>query len=334
MTGTTIKTTEFSARMRERGIDLQGRRILLTQLKGSEQEKDLSEPANCNGFGRIRHFRFHSSEGWSDNPLPIFPALRAFGLGPTAEVRAQVFQNAVCNWRCWYCYVDFNRLSGDPRYSEFLSAAELVTLLHEANPDACMVDLSGGQPDLTPEWVPWIMLELRKRGLERQYYLWSDDNLSNDYFWRYLSHEERDVLRSYPMYGRVGCFKGFDDRSFTFNTNAPGTEFLQQFEIFSRLLAEGLDLYAYVTFTTPFSDELAERMSKFCDLLQGVHSNLPLRTVPLKVAPFTPVRGRMKEAHERAISLQQDAHAAWLDQLSRRFSQEERAASICDVAIR
>ncbi len=334
MSSETIKTPEFSALMRKRGIDLSGRRILLTRLTGSEQEKDLSEPANCKGFGRIRHFRFNSSEDWSDNPLPIYPALRALGLKQTAELRAQVFQNAVCNWRCWYCYVDFNRLNGDRRYSEFMSAPDLVDLLHEANPDACMVDLSGGQPDLTPEWVPWVMRELTDRGLAEKYFLWSDDNLSNDYFWRFLSRDDIDIIRSYPMYGRVGCFKGFDERSFTFNTTAPPEDFAQQFDLFSRLVAEGIDLYAYVTFTTPFGDGIADGMTKFCDMLQNVHRNLPLRTVPLKVAPFTPVKSRMKADHERSITIQHEVHSAWLDELSRRFSAVERKVSICNVAIR
>jgi len=55
-----------------------------------------------------------------------------------------------------------------------------------------MIDLSGGQPDLTPEWIPWMMEELNNRGLTDKVYLWSDDNLSNDYFWKYLSDAEID----------------------------------------------------------------------------------------------------------------------------------------------
>lgn len=40
-------------------------------------------------------------------------------------------------------------------------------------------------------------------------YVWSDDNLSNDYFWRYLGDDDRALLASHPRYGRVACFKGF-----------------------------------------------------------------------------------------------------------------------------
>ena len=59
-----------------------------------------------------------------------------------------------------------------------------------------MIDLTGGQPDLTPEWVPWMIQEIRARGLEDTVYLWSDDNLSTDYFWRYLSTNDIDLVRN------------------------------------------------------------------------------------------------------------------------------------------
>ena len=83
-----------------------------------------------------------------------------------------------------------------------------------------MIDLTGGQPDLTPEWVPWMIEELRRRELTNKVYLWSDDNLSNDYFWRYLTDDQRAAIKGYRNYGRVACFKGIDRGSFAFNTGA------------------------------------------------------------------------------------------------------------------
>ncbi|MDP2857265.1 MAG: hypothetical protein Q8P50_04720, partial [Bacillota bacterium] len=78
-----------------------------------------------------------------------------------------------------------------------------------------IIDISGGQPDLTPEWVPWMMSEIRARGLENDVYLWSDNNLSNDFFWQYLAEAERSLVATYKNYGRVCCFKGFDAESFS-----------------------------------------------------------------------------------------------------------------------
>ena len=65
------------------------------------------------GFGRIRHFRRSTSPGWPSNPLPIDPACKFLGTPAEDVARAQVFQNAVCNWRCWYCFVPFELLSAN-----------------------------------------------------------------------------------------------------------------------------------------------------------------------------------------------------------------------------
>ena len=150
----TIDTKKFSARLRDKAIDLNRKTILITNFYGSNQEKDFTDPPNCNGFGRVRHFRLDAGKEWIPNPLPILPASKALGFKPDSIIRAQVFQSSICNWRCWYCFVDFELLSGNPKRASFLTCNEMVDLyLAEYNPPP-MFDLTGGQPDLTPEWVP------------------------------------------------------------------------------------------------------------------------------------------------------------------------------------
>ncbi len=148
-----INTEFYSRHLRERAILLSEGKILISRLSSSTQEKDINTPVNCSGYGRIRHFRLHAYADWSPNPLPIVPAARALGLAPDETILAQVFQNAACNWRCWYCYVDFALLSANLRLSHYFTADELVDMyLHEEHPTA-VLDLSGGQPDIVPEWV-------------------------------------------------------------------------------------------------------------------------------------------------------------------------------------
>jgi len=196
-----------------------------------------------------------------------------------------------------------------------------------------MIDLTGGQPDLVPEWVPWMMRELIARGLEKKTYLWSDDNLSSNFFWRYLTDEDRDLIASYPNYGRVCCFKGFNAESFSFNTRAEPMLFDQQFELMERLLALGIDLYAYVTLTTPTSKNIEADMAWFMDRLQTLNRNLPLRTVPLEIQVYTPVAPRVKLLHEEAIRNQHLAIAAWQKELEYRFTSKERQANIAEVRL-
>jgi uncharacterized Fe-S cluster-containing radical SAM superfamily protein len=330
----TINTDVLSARYRKESIDLDGRRLLITNFHDTEQEKDLSEPANAIGFGRVRHFRRVTTPGWPSNPLPIDPACKALGLYPVDIIRAQAFQNASCNWRCWYCFVPFDLLSANRKYSDWLGPAQLVDLYLSQDDPPRIIDLTGGQPDLVPEWIPWMMNELRNRGLDENTYVWSDDNLSNDYFWRFLSDKDRELIATYKNYGRVCCFKGFDTESFSFNTAAEPELFDRQFELMKRLISTGVDLYAYATITTPSATDVSDHMRRFVDRLQVLDEKLPLRTIPLEIQLFTPVVKRLDETKRWALKNQWSAVEAWLKELENRFSSAERALNIADVRLR
>ncbi len=327
-----IDTAQSSAHYRDRLIDVANRRILISRIAGSEQEPDLTEPTNAGGLGRVRHFRRASSERWIPNPLPIDPACARLGLKNVDCLNSQVFQNAACNWRCWYCFVPFDLLAAAPRSSVWTSALDLVRAYAELPDRPPVLDLSGGQPELTPEWVLWMMDALDEAGLSSSVYLWSDDNLSVDYFWRYLSPHDRLRIRRYSNYGRVACFKGFDSKSFEFNTAASPSAFDPQFEIFKRYIAEGIDIYAYVTLTHAHVGSVADAVRSFIDRLQEIDEKLPLRTVPLEIRVFAPVWRRLDDLRNRAIEVAQyEALDVWRRELEERFSPSERGMRISEV---
>lgn len=328
-----IPTDTWSSHWREAGIDLDAKSVLVTNFLDTDQESDLSEPPNCKGFGRIRHFRRETSVEWPPNSLPIDPACKALGTQAKDPLRAQVFQNAVCNWRCWYCFVPFNLLSANHKHAEWLTASELLDMYLDQPEPPQVIDLSGGQPDLTPEWVPWMIREIQSRGLENDIYLWSDDNLSTDYFWRYLPPGDIDLVRNTKNYGRVCCFKGFDEGSFSFNTRADESLFSRQFDLFRRFINLGIDVYAYVTLTSPISDRIPDRIRSFVDRLQTVHENLPLRTVPLEIQMFAPVHHRVGLDEREALKLQQIAVEAWIKELDDRYTLSERTLPITEVSL-
>lgn len=331
----TIDTEEMSVRLRARSVDAVGRRILITSFTDTGQEPDLTEPPTCGGHGRIRHFKRATSDGWPQNPLPIDPACAALGLSHADAIKALVFQNASCNWRCWYCYVPFALLNGDEERASWLSAEELVDgylALGEDRPP--MLDLSGGQPDLVPEWTLWIVRALRERGVDDQVYVWVDDNLSNDYFWTKLTDGERAEIHSYQAFGRVGCFKGYDDTSFAFNTGAAAELFSRQFSLMARHIADGDDCYGYVTFTAPTEADPTAAVARFVDRLQAVHELLPLRVVPLEIEVWGPVEGRLAARHLVALRHQHDVVAAWQRELDSRFSSELRDRPIDQFPMR
>jgi uncharacterized Fe-S cluster-containing radical SAM superfamily protein len=281
----------MAQRMRPRIIRPGSREILISRLSGSAQEVDLTSPVNCGGLGRIRHFRRETAPNWPDNFLPIDPAARALGLEPADLMEAQVFQNAACAWRCWYCFVPFELLGGDERRSEWIRADALVALYAALEKRPPILDLSGGSPDLTPEWIVWTLDALERAGIADRTYLWSDDNLSSDLVFELLTIAELRRLAS-SRYGRVCCFKGFDQESFSFNTGAGPDDFTKQFERFARYVDLGLDVYAYVTFTGPAIDGVEEKVAIFHDRLRTIWSCLPARTVPLRIEVFGPVQER------------------------------------------
>ena len=322
-----IQTEPFSKHLREKAIRLDRQAILITRFDGSGEERDFSVPTNCQGFGRIHHFRLHQGDGWPPNPLPIQPASRSLMIEAPDVMLVQVFQNAVCNWRCWYCFVDFALLAGDQRYSEFKTAKELIDLYEAEQLAPRVIDLSGGQPDLVPEWSIWTLEELERRGTN-QIYLWSDDNLSNDYLWRYLTAEQIAKLAGSNRYGRVGCFKGFNEESFAFNTKADPSLFDRQFRLMRRIVDANFDVYGYATFTAKSSIGVRKHIADFVDRLQDIHPLFPLRTIPLRVAAYTPTQGRLDDEKRRALDIQEEAVAAWLEELSTRFEPELRSKNV------
>ncbi|MGH3868656.1 MAG: hypothetical protein ACRDQ4_21565 [Pseudonocardiaceae bacterium] len=311
-----IDTDALSSQLRAATIDPSRHRLLITRLAGSDQEQDLTTPTNCDGLGRIRHFNATTRSPWPANFLPWRPARDYLGpqVVPEGHSRAQVFQNAACNWRCWYCYVPFNLLRADEQRSRWVTADELVQAYLTQPQRAPILDLSGGQPDLVPEWAVWTLRALIEHGADTTTFLWSDDNLSNDYLFRYLSDDDLTLLAEHPGYGRVGCLKGFDAESFAFNTAADPTLFERQLELVARIQAVMPKLHLYITLTAPSAPaDPRGVVGRLVDRLVTIDEGLPSRTVPLEVLPFSPTRARIRAEHNQALGVQQQMIEHWLE---------------------
>lgn len=329
-----INTDEISKQLRQKAIDIDNQAILITNFIGSNQENDITERPNCKGFGRVRHFRLSAGDDWVPNPLPILPASKALGVEAGIEIRAQVFQSSVCNWRCWYCFVDHNLLVGNKERASLLTCDEMLDLyLDQDNPPA-VLDLTGGQPDLTPEWVLWMMQAILRRGLDKKIFLWSDDNLSNDYLQKYLSEDQIKFMASYEMYSRVCCFKGIDETTFSLNTNADPKLFENQFELCNRLIDYGFDLFCYLTLVAPTNTNFEYVIPKFLDNVQKIHELLPLRIVPLRVFKYTPLEMRINGRSQDMFDGQLKAIEIWTNEIQRRFETKLINSPITEISIK
>lgn len=327
-----LDSDKMSERLRSKSVDFKSRTIRMAKLTGSVQESDLSSPLNCGGFGRVHHFRTGSDPKWIKDPLPMMPANKYFGLPVSDVVLAQVFQLAACDFRCWYCFVDYGMLSADSVHSGFVSPKHLLEIMTRENAGSKIIDLSGGQPDIVPEYVLWFLEARAELGMEKSHFVWVDDNLSTDYLWRFLNEEQISFLAGTLGFARVGCLKGFDAESFAFNTRASEDLFDRQIDILSRLVKTGFDQYGYITLTAMNITAVEDKISRLLDTIQNrIHSNFPLRIVPLRIFRFGANEGRyVKQAEENQFRVLD----AWILEMQKRFTSSELSTPITEVKIR
>ncbi len=318
--------------MRQRLLRADQQRVLIADLSGSTESDDEYTRLNCEGFGRRRrfskfsiHLRSRGSDGLAR------PHYR--GLPPVVPYETQVFQLAGCNWACWYCFVDDSLLDGRVDKGKFLTAADLLDLYLEQEDRPAVLDLSGGQPDIVPEWCLWMLEEVARRGLRDKVHVWIDDNLSGRFMRTYLSSEQIRYMAEFPKHSRVGCFKGYDIESFRFNTGAQPSGFATQFSVMRDLIADGFDTYAYATFTGPVTSMMEKSVTEFVDRLQEIDPNLPLRTIPLEVRPYSAAVERVGNTRQEAFDFQYDVVEAWEHELALRFTHADLNLPYEEVAL-
>ena len=306
-----LETAKRDAELRRRVIDTTERRVLVSRIGGTAQEGDLSAPTNCGGYGRIRHFRRKVAAGWPENPLPIVPASRWLGIDAHQTIEAQVFQLAACAWRCWYCYVPYASMRADPATSSWRTAEDLVDDFLGLENRPPILDLSGGSPDLAPEWIAWTLEAIESRGAAATTFLWSDDNLSTDRLLRQEHTAAMATIAAAPNYGKACCLKGYDSASFAFNTRAGPEGFERQLDILTAYATTDIDIYVYLPLVGPVEGSTKAQVDWILDRLASIRSDLPSRTVPLLVSTFGAMAHRVGDKQAQALERQWELAARW-----------------------
>ena len=131
----------------------------LPVLPDPSQEADLTLPANCNGYGRVRPLSTGDRRGLACRTRcrSCPPAARSASLGTRANDRA-ASSNAACAWRCWYCFVPEELLRADRNAPHSVTAAELVDF--STNPDAPRSSTLGRIARPGAGWTLWMMRAL------------------------------------------------------------------------------------------------------------------------------------------------------------------------------
>lgn len=191
-----------------------------------------------------------------------------------------------CNFRCRYCYVDYNYLNGFDQ--EFITAKNIVkeflVLREKFNSHPLNVlRISGGEPFLIPEFILEVLSEIRNSGLSNDVMVKCETNLSTFIPTSSSSLVERWVdLTEFQQFNNFiihATIHGLDGKSLKENTGADPF-FSDVIMNGLRILVENeLDVYPSIGLNT---NKLNGIENLFNSLI-NIHPNLPLR---LSIRPF------------------------------------------------
>lgn len=290
----------------ERAIKLEEKQALFANLLGTNEAKDQYHRINCNGFGRVRSFSNFSMHLQSD----VLPRRKFNRLGSINGIySSQVFQVAVCDLHCWYCFVDKSNRSGASVTSRYMSPAELLDLCCEDGKYPDNIDISGGSPDLVPEFTIWMLEEIEKRGLKGKISVWVDSNLNGEYYEKCLSNSDLHYISQFPGFKFLCSLKGWNEESAYFNSGLRGV-FRQQIECLEFFSKNGMNLYIYLTLlSSNFPSE--EDLRKLFAQLYAINRDLPTYTIPLGIKPFHAVSENAKASLLNAWKMQIECANMW-----------------------
>ena len=339
-------------------------KVLIASFSGTEQAKDMIVHTNiADEYFRAKVYTKLEDREWDPflsepagiaaKKLTIEEEKRKRLVTPEACNSAFLGQIGGCNLNCWQCYVDDVLKSGNPRYGTYLSAEEyLIWFLvwskktqNSPDPDEKLniLRISGGEPFIVPEFVVWMIEAVEKYNLQDYLYLWVDTNLcTGDFYWKYLSPEERKKIRNYRNIGFCGCYKGFDEKTFYKTTQERLTSagadprfFHEQFKMHRRLIDEGLDVYTYLYPFTYSLDGLKEKLTVFMDrLIREVDKFAPLRMATPETKVYGPTKKRLTPERAKALKNQWIAMKIWKEELQKRFNPNELALKPHEVPVR
>lgn len=270
--------------LRNKLINFNKKEIQISNLYESNESKDKYTIINCNGYGRIRKITSYGIH-YSSMRFPKKKFIRNESV--EGELITQVFQIAGCNWRCWYCFVDKELVCGNEKRTKFFSCDDLIELYLKNENKSYNIDLSGGNPDIAPEWCLWFMKSLEKCNLKGIVSLWVDDNLGTDYLFTKISKKDREYMASFPKHVRLCCIKGYDDDSIIFNVRNKNASLKMQLKRLEQLIQEGFEVIVYLTFVGPKGNISKEKIETLFYMLYNINPHLPLRCIPIIIKEFT-----------------------------------------------
>lgn len=238
------------------------------------------KPNGQYGFGFDKY-----TDVLSDSPITIAGKMGGEWRNYNQQVIVQI---GICNFRCWYCYVDYELLSG--RKVLYLTADAIVSQFLEQRQHAKsegkewnVLRISGGEPFLAPDLILDCLRIIKQLHLDRDICIKTETNLSplikvND---QPLAEEWADFqeLAQYRNLIVHPTLHGISQESLRLNANADPELLDVLFEALKTLIDHRIDIYpSFGSNTVPVGD-----VRYFWGRLKALNKNLPLR---IAVRPF------------------------------------------------
>lgn len=332
-------------KLRETMITPDGK-VLLAGFAGTEQAKDMTAHTRiADDFFRAKVYTKAGER--TINPFKREPASIAAQKLTFSDAQKNILVkrkecNAAflgqingCNLNCWQCYVDKANKSGNPKYGRYFSAEEyLINFLvwskrtqNSQNPEEKLnvLRISGGEVFIVPEFIFQMIEAVEKFGLQDYIYIWVDCNLATgDFYWKFLTEEQRKKISGYKNIGFCVCYKGMDEDNLFEITGANPNYFMSQFILHRGLIYEGLDVYSYFYPLTADTNGLYERLASFMELLvDNVDSYAPLRLAMPETKVYGPTQKNLTPSRRKALENQWEAMRLWQEELLGQYSLKE-----------
>lgn len=282
---------------------------LFANLLNTKEATDSYHEVNHEGFGRIRnfkHFLFHIETDVMERRK--FLRLNEVGKWSN-QFQSQVFQIGVCPLRCRYCFVDKENLDGTNPQSAFLKPVDVIQMFLESWPNIRNLDISGGSPDLCPEFLFKLLSEIERVDLKGRITIWVESNLDVNYYSK-MSKNVIEYIATFPNFHLLCSLKGWDSTSVTYNTRNM-MSFDQQLEGLRFFCQHHFPLSVYLVFIGHKIADSKEVASLYSQL-KHISFELPERCIPLYIKKFH-AQGNLGDKFINTYDDQKRA-ASWWDE--------------------
>lgn len=193
-----------------------------------------------------------------------------------------IVQIGVCNFRCFYCYVDFRFLTG--RNVVHVTALQVVEQflarraeLAKEGVELNVLRISGGEPMLAPDLTLECLRILRDRELAGEICVKTETNLAPlvtiDGTCPAARWADLAEFRTHPNFILHPTFHGLNRQSLRRISTANWDNFEMMFDAIRTLIDFGIDFYPSFGANTVAVDDV----DAFFSELKQIHENLPLR---------------------------------------------------------